>query len=388
MRVLLSFVGGAGHAAPAVPVARALQRAGHTVAFAGPARHLPALARRGFEVHAVEVSPEGGSAIARLPLVAPSQAHEDRVVREHYATHLPRVREAAVLRLYAAWRPDLVVRDEMDFGAAVLTEHCGLPCAVVQVLAAGAFLRPGVLAEPWGALRARHGLAPDPRLRSLCRDVVLSPFPASFRHPDPASAPVHRFSDHPRVLADGGGRAPRRREALERPLVYLTLGTVFPLESGDLFQRILEAVSTLPLDVVVTVGPDVHPRELGPQPRHVQVVGWLPPSMVLARASLVISHGGSGTVSAALAHGLPQLVLAMGADQLHNADRLVALGLGRSLDPAARAAEVTEAVGALLGDPRARANAERVRREMDALPLAASVVPVLERLVAAKRRDD
>lgn len=381
MRVLFSFVGGAGHAEPAVPVARALSGAGHAVAFAGPARHLPALARRGFEVHAVE----GGSAPARLPLVAPSQAHEDRVVREHYATHLPRVREAAVLRLYEAWRPDVVVRDEMDFGAAVLTEHSGLPCAVVQVLAAGAFLHPEVLAEPWGALRARHQLAPDPRLRSLSRDVVLSPFPASFRHRDPASSPVHRFSDHPRVLADGGGRAPRCRGRLQRPLVYVTLGTVFPLESGDLFQRVVEAVSALSLDVVVTVGPDVEPRELGPQPRHVQVVSWLPPSMVLARASLVISHGGSGTVSAALAHGLPQLVLAMGADQLHNADRLVSLGLGRLMDPAACAADITEAAAALLGDPQVRANAERMQREMAALPRPRSVVPVLERLVAAQR---
>jgi hypothetical protein len=68
----------------------------------------------------------------------------------------------------------------------------------------------------------------------------------------------------------------------------------------------------------------------------VHVEQWLPQSLLLPHTDLVVSHGGSGTVTAALAHGLPQLILPMGADQLHNADRVQELGIGRTL-PAARA---------------------------------------------------
>ena len=53
----------------------------------------------------------------------------------------------------------------------------------VLVLAAGTFLRRSLVAEPLGELRAEVGLAPDPGLDMLDRDLVLSPFPPCFRSP-------------------------------------------------------------------------------------------------------------------------------------------------------------------------------------------------------------
>ena len=57
----------------------------------------------------------------------PNQLDEDRVLREHYATVVPRRRVGRYLELYDTWAPDLVIRDEVDFAAAVLTEELDIP---------------------------------------------------------------------------------------------------------------------------------------------------------------------------------------------------------------------------------------------------------------------
>jgi UDP:flavonoid glycosyltransferase YjiC (YdhE family) len=103
---------------------------------------------------------------------------------------------------------------------------------------------------------------------------------------------------------------------------------------------------------------------------------------VLRRADLVVSHGGSGTVVASLTHGLPQLVVAMGADQLQNASRIADLGIGAALHPiACTPEEIRSAAAALLVDPRVRSVARRLQSEIAAMPGVDAVVPALEGLV-------
>ncbi|HVQ94745.1 MAG TPA: glycosyltransferase [Mycobacteriales bacterium] len=243
-------------------------------------------------------------------------------------------------------------------------------------------VRPGLVAEPLAAIRAEHGLAPDPGLSTLDRGLVLSPFPPSFRSPgNPLPATGYPFRLGFSEPAPGE-RLPRWwPPAPGRPVVYVTLGTEFALEAGDVFDRLLAGLGQLPAEVVASVGREREPAELGPQPRHVHVEQWLPQSLLLPHTDLVVSHGGSGTLTAALAHGLPQLVVPMGADQLHNAERVRELGIGRAL-PAVQAtpAQIRDAAAAILADPDTRAAADRLRREYAALPDAASTVPLLERL--------
>ena len=103
--------------------------------------------------------------------------------------------------------------------------------------------------------------------------------------------------------------------------------------------------------------------------------------LVRDRADLVVSHGGSGTVAASLTHGLPQLVTAMGADQLQNAGRITDLAIGRALHPVTcTSAQVRDAAAALLDDQRARLAARRLQAEMAAMPAVDTVIPELERL--------
>ena len=391
VRVLFTYAGGSGHAEPMVPVADALRSAGHTVAFTGAARPLASLAARGFEAltlgqPATEAVAMTESATELKPLVEPDQDHEDDVIRRVYAGTATQRRVPLYAEMFKYWRPDLVVRDEVDFASAILAEAHDLPHAVVIVIGAGGFIRPDVVAEPLDAVRAQHGLPGDPELAVLGRDLVLCPFPPRFRDPDyPLPETTQYFGP---ATAATPGAVPSWLAALDhRPTVYVTLGTVFPLESGDLFRRLLAGIAALPVNVITTIGRELHPDALGRQPSNVRIEPWLAHDMVLPQADLVVSHGGSGTVTAALAHGLPQIVVAMGADQMLNARRVESLGVGRSLHPITSTPEtVRAAVEAVLNDAEMRAAAEAMKREIDAMPSPAAAVPVLEDLAARRRR--
>jgi UDP:flavonoid glycosyltransferase YjiC (YdhE family) len=378
MRVLFSFAGGNGHFQPMVPVARAVAAAGHVVACTGEPSMAPMIEAAGFA--AFPSGPDFGASAERRPLLPVDRDRELHDVREGFARRTALRRADDVLALCERWRPDVVVCDEMDFGAMAAAERYGVPHASVLVIASGSFVTPELVAEPLHELRAAHGLPADPGMAMLSRDLVLSPFPPPFRdpaHPLPATA----FSFRP--VPDGPPPTPITVPD-DVPTVYFTLGTIFNTECGDLFARVLAGLRDLPVHLVMTVGGRVDPAEFGPQPPHVRIERYLPQETVLPRCSVVVSHGGSGTVLGSLAHGVPSVVIPMGADQLDNAARCVALGVGVSLHAEhVTSHEVRDAVATVLADPSYRRAAGRVRDDTAGLPDQAATVGLLEKLVTA-----
>jgi hypothetical protein len=334
------------------------------VLFACQERMAAAVAARGFE--AVATGPPGRPA-QRLPLADPDQEREDEQLRGVFAGGMARERVAALADLFDRWPPHAVVHDESDFGAPLAAELAGVPHAAVHINASGSFFRPSLLAEPLDRLRAELGLPPDPEMRAAARHLVLSPFPPSFRHPDfplPAAGHAIRLGRAP--LASGDA-------------VYFTLGTVFNLESGDLFSRVLAGLAGR--RAIVTVGRAVDPAELGPLAAGIRVERFVAQAEVLPQCCAVVSHGGSGSLLGAFEHGLPSVVLAMGADQLHNAARCEALGVARLLHPVrATGADVAAAVAAVIEEPSYRAAAVRLRDEIAVLPGPERAVELIEAL--------
>jgi UDP:flavonoid glycosyltransferase YjiC (YdhE family) len=299
-------------------------------------------------------------------------AREERDLRERFVLGAGRDRAAGLAEVFADWKPDLLVCDETDFGAMIAAEAAGLPFAPVVVIGAGGFLRPEVLAEPLDTVRAEHGLAPDPERIAWRRHGVLCPFPAALRDPsDPLPEDTCYYRSQVRRT---DSPPPWRVQRPDASCIYLTLGTVFNTESGDLLARMTAALAELDAELVVTTGPAVDPEELGPQPDFVHVERFLPLDEVLPHCGMVVCHAGSGTVLAALAHGLPLLLVPLGADQPQMARRCVELGCGVSLDAMAAAASCAAAARRILeeagpsdaGSPRARAAA--LRAEIEALP--------------------
>jgi UDP:flavonoid glycosyltransferase YjiC (YdhE family) len=93
----------------------------------------------------------------------------------------------------------------------------------------------------------------------------------------------------------------------------------------------------------------------------------------------VVSHAGAGTLLAAAAHGVPQLLLPIGADQFENAAAYLGTGAGGwglGLD----AEGLADAMRRLLDGGGHREAAARVAGELAAMPGPGEAVEVLEGL--------
>jgi UDP:flavonoid glycosyltransferase YjiC (YdhE family) len=375
MRALFTFMGGPGHLEPLLPIALAARAAGHTVAVAGRPSALRRASTLGLDVFATATDRERPA--ERTPLLPVDLEREARDLRVGFGRGNAREHAPAIRELCEAWRPDVLVCDETDFGSLIAAERQGLPYASVVTLAAANFLRPDNLAETLDIVRAEHDLPPDPDLEMLRRYLVLAPVPPSFRDPD--------FPPPPTLHSYRPGELTPAVVPTDPPTVYFTLGTEFNLESGDLFERVLAGLGELPVAVVATTGSNLDPAVLGEVPGNARVERYVPQSSILPRASVVVCHGGSGSVLGALAHGLPLVLLPMGADQPLNAERCVALGAGRVLDViAATPDDVRDAVSAVLSEPSYRAAAEHIRDEFAALPGPEHAVALLEQLAASR----
>jgi UDP:flavonoid glycosyltransferase YjiC (YdhE family) len=287
----------------------------------------------------------------------------------------------------AAWRPDLIVCDEADFGAMLAAERLGIPRAVILVNASGSFGRTEVVTPALRRVRRDLGLDPDLADRMLAETLTLNPFPPRFRDPRfPLPVASHSFRPTPTDPAGAAVPASFDRLGDDGPTLYVTLGTIFPAESGDLFPRLLAAIGSLGVDAIVTVGRELDPARFGPQPDRIVIERYVPQDLILPRCDLVVNHGGSGSILGALAHGLPIVALPLGADQPWNADRVEALGLGIVLDAiTARPNELAAAIGTALADTTMRARAAVMRDEIDRLPSVGTAVRRLEELLGTSR---
>ena len=102
---------------------------------------------------------------------------------------------------------------------------------------------------------------------------------------------------------------------------------------------------------------------------------------LLPHCDVVLTHGGYGAIMACLSLGMPMVVLPVNADQPRNARRCAELGVARVVGPEERTPEaIRAATQAVLRDPTYRANAERIRDEITAMPGLELAVELLERL--------
>jgi UDP:flavonoid glycosyltransferase YjiC (YdhE family) len=387
MRVLFTTQPGVGHFHPLVPLIQALTGAGHDVAVACA----PSFAST-VEASGVQALPAGfdwligGAMEESFPGVKGIPPGPERVawmITNVFAGVTAERMATDVMTLAATWPFDLVVRETLEFGGYLAAERMDLPHAVVQTV----IDRPGVapiLAPCINRQRTRLGLSADNELATLRRYLHLSSRPPSL-HTGPFASTNHSYRApiFDRSLADS---APEWADApMASPVVFASLGTVVNPAIQGVFKSLLEGLSPVAGTLVLAVSPSVDPSAFGPQPAHIHVERYVPQSLVFPRCDLVVTHAGSGTLIAALAHGLPMVLIPLAADQPHNAAAAAARGLGRIVGPEERTADAIEtAARDVLEDPTYRRNARQVRDEMAALPPLEYAVELLERLASER----
>lgn len=372
-RVVFCGLPAYGHLYPLLPLAAAVRAAGHEVLFVTGEKFVPVIEAQGFAAQAAGVGPLEVAAelfsgpVPRLPDGGPNREAQ----AELFLDALPRRNAAALLPVLQSVRPDLVVYEQTAVGAAIAAAATGIH-AVSHGIVAGAAtdtfdlsLSPG-----FPGLLSEFGLS---ALDDLRPDRFLDPFPRSLR-----TGPMSRIAPtpiQPAAWHHREGATPRWLAESRRPVVFLTLGTIF--SSASKLRLVMEALSSLEAEVVTALGP-VDPHEIGPVPGSVHVERFVNQARILPLVDAVVHHGGSGTTLGAAAQGVPQLILPTGADQKPNGEAVAAAGAGLMITPdAVDHVSITEAVGGLLDDPAYAAAAQAVRREIAAMPSPDALVGLL-----------
>jgi UDP:flavonoid glycosyltransferase YjiC (YdhE family) len=102
-----------------------------------------------------------------------------------------------------------------------------------------------------------------------------------------------------------------------------------------------------------------------------------------ATTHAMIHHGGSGSMMAALAAGIPQLVLPFVGDEFGNARAVAGRGVGLDID-IDRERVTPAVVRRLIDDASLRTAAAEVRAEVASMPSPADLVPRLVDLARSR----
>jgi hypothetical protein len=292
---------------------------------------------------------------------------ELNVVADHFAGDAARQSAAAIGKVLAG--TELIVCDELDFGAMAAGALAGIPVAVVSVISSGALVRSDRIGDALERLRFELDVT-DPI--SYQGDRFVIPFASRMRDP--------RFPPPPNAIwmRPDRGVAPSPDGS-----IVATLGTEFNTESGDLLERITAALNELNAPAVLAVGRDLDPARFGPHSSNVRIEQYVNLDTLIPCASVVVHHGGSGLFMKSVLGGASQLVLPMGADQPFTADCIERLGVGTALDSqTAQPAEIVANVIALRDSAQMHDRVLALRAETLTLPPSAAAAVELEALVA------
>ena len=377
--VFLTWNGG-GNQSPAIGIAQELQKRGHKTVFAGYAAQEPYFAARGLPLvlserlqQAWDQAPPGEPGAQLVDRVLVCQAHLDEVPA-----------------IFHRERADVLVVDCMMFAAALACDLARIPTAILVHSAPGALLHPDRsltprALEPLNAVRAAAGRSRIerlwdswPEMEVICTTIsALDPLreqmPSEFAYVGPILE----------TAASSSWRSPWPSDD-ERPLVLVSFSTYpgSPPQASRI-ERTLTGLAAMACRVLVTSTlTDVSEIEV---PDNAVIVEHAPHREILPETAAMVAHGGHGTITAALAHGVPLVCLpnARIADQAPLGAQVERLGAGRALDgELATAGEIGAAVLDVLANPMYRVNARELAGMISTTSGAGAAASRLERVAA------
>ena len=370
MRVLVVSTPGAGHVTPLVPIIGALLAGGDDVVVASGPEAAPIIEKSGARFALAGRSQ--AECMERLAARTRGNPGEGLAPERILHYFLPRAFAEVgvdemiddVLRHGQAFAPDFVLFEAFALAGPLVAELLGVP-AVGHMFGPLPPHETVELANDAVSQIWRSYGRDTPGWAGMYRHLTIEICPPMLDTIHVPTGDTLRLRPVPLPI--------RAREATSRPMVYVTFGTLFNANL-DLFRLALAALADERVDVVMTVGRDVDPAELAPFPANARVERFIAQAELLPSCSVVVHHGGAGTMFGALAHGIPQVILPQGADNYEHAAMCEQAGMAITLrpgmvNPGNLAAAVRRAV---LDETYARSS-RRCAEEIAAMPDAAAV---------------
>ena len=170
------------------------------------------------------------------------------------------------------------------------------------------------------------------------------------------------------------------------PLIYASMGTILN-GRADIFRTIIAALAkNKGLQLVLSIGDQIDPQQLGPAPKNAIIVKRAPQLELLKRASVCITHGGLNTVLESLARGVAQVAIPVAYDQPGVAARIAhhRTGVVTSLDKLT-ADHLSSLLNEVLDNSAYRNNAHRLQRAIAEANGLSAAADIIERSLGVSR---
>lgn len=150
----------------------------------------------------------------------------------------------------------------------------------------------------------------------------------------------------------------------DRPLVFCTLGSQSHQWRGSprFFQMMIQLFAARPeWQLVLAIGQYINIEEFKTTAPNIIIVNWAPHAEVLKRTTLMVNHGGLGTVKECIYYDVPMISIPFMRDQPGNAARVAYHGLGILLPKSKLSRQNLEAsIERILNEPAFSTNVKRM----------------------------
>jgi hypothetical protein len=350
-------------------IGRALQEAGHEVRVATDQSRHGLIAGAGLEALPAGISSDE-MVVERLRRW-PETAHQPATVWavRMWVEIMAPATLAGLVPIVDAWRPDVLLHDEGEYGAPIAAAIANIPWVTHGF---GSPLRPASeLTELEELARSVWAAASQdmPANAGLYSHALINPCPSILARTAPGATVVWPL--RPRPLHGAGA-------SIEAD-AYVGFGTVptFADAPAEL-EAAVRACAEQGMRVVVTARtPELRARLVAIDPRHVLAEQFVSLPTMLRNCKVVITHAGAGTVLASLAAGVPLVLVPRGSpSQTRMAAACHEAGVGRSCDTAG----IAEALNVVLTHGAYTSAARAVADEIASMPPATAVVAQLEEI--------
>lgn len=339
MHVAIITIGAFGHVLPTLPYLKELTSQGVRVTYFSSENFRDTITSRGadfvpFETRLTNQGKPaddiGKNLIAELPLRFLSEA--DFVARQ-------------ILPILAQDKPDVIIHDQLAIAGRLVAKALNLPTiqfytsfAANEHFSVARNFPPVPENDParLAAAQLADQLSADYGIKHLGLFEM-------FEDKGDLNIVVLQRKFHPAgdsfdssFIFTGAQIAPRdnsgtwQAPAGDRPLVYASLGTLFN-DQPEFYKMLFEAVRDLPVSLVTSIGNNVKAESLEPIPDNVTTAAYLPQLEILEKASLFVTHAGTGSVMESIYYGVPMIGIPQMPEQIFTAMQLEKLGLGKAI---------------------------------------------------------
>ncbi len=217
-------------------------------------------------------------------------------------------------------RPDIFIVDKLLLPVALLAHEFGIPAIILNSMLP--------VEDLMGISRSILGSEAIALLLKM-PELILCPQELDF--PQAKAVPGRHYIEASVDISRKEDGFPWEKLDRRKPLIYCSLGTHSYMFEGHkrLFQISIDALKMKPdWQMVIMLGAHLKADDFHSIPPNVLVANRVPQIELLKRVSIMVNHGGLGSIKECILFGVPMIIFPYINDQPLNAARVAYHGLG------------------------------------------------------------